>query len=110
MKLTKKGRVQALLRALDETKALTPHAWDGKWRIGLFDIPEEGKHERDKIRWTLKKVGFQRLQKSVYVYPFEIPRGALLYLRESGLDRFVRFMRVDQMDDDKELRRKFKFL
>lgn len=45
--------------------------WDGKWRVVIFDIPEERHLERDVFRFHLGKLGFQKVQESVYVYPFE---------------------------------------
>lgn len=108
LKLTKKGKVQALLYKLGELKPQSSSAWDGKWRVVIFDISESGRRERDRIRWTLKKAGFRGLQKSVYIYPYGLPRELVDYLKESGLDRYIRFMRVDQLDEDKELRRRFK--
>lgn len=49
----------------------TPDAWDGKWRIVIFDIPEKHKDSRDLFRRKLLKWGFIEIQESVYVYPFD---------------------------------------
>lgn len=47
------------------------------------------------------------MQKSVYIYPYEIPGHVIDYLRESGLDQFIRFFRADRIDDSRELERRF---
>jgi len=107
LKLTKKGRVQALLYKLQEIKQPVAKSWDGKWRLAIFDIPEQAKSERNRIRRVLKCVGFQVLQKSVYIYPFELPAHTVAYLEESGLSKFIRFIRADKMDNDKDLKRRF---
>lgn len=108
LKLTKKGKLQVFYRKLQDIDQLSQKVWDGKWRLAIFDIPEKGRRERDIIRGILKTVGFYQLQKSVYVYPFEIPGEVTTYLRESGLLVFIRFARVDRMDDVGDLMRYFK--
>ena len=44
--------------------------WDGKWRVILFDIPQELYNARNLFRNKLKTLGFATLQKSVYVFPY----------------------------------------
>jgi len=47
------------------------------------------------------------LQASVFISPHPLNREALIYLRQSGLMEFIRILRVDEMDNDKRLRKKF---
>lgn len=108
LKLTKKGKVQALLYKLCVPTVPKARAWDGKWRLALFDIPEAGKSERDRIRRTLRLMGFCRLQKSVYLWPYELPEDVIKYLHDSGMNRYLRFARIDRLDDEREFIRKFK--
>ena len=44
--------------------------WDKKWRIVIFDIPEEMHTQRNGLRHKLKNLGFYMLQKSVFVFPY----------------------------------------
>jgi DNA-binding transcriptional regulator PaaX len=44
--------------------------WDGKWRIVMFDIPQKYERQRHLFRAKLKILGFQMLQKSVFVIPY----------------------------------------
>ena len=44
--------------------------WDKKWRVVIFDIPQELHKERVKLRQRLKSLGFSSLQKSVLVFPY----------------------------------------
>lgn len=41
--------------------------WDGKWRIVIFDIPEQKRIIRNLFRRRLKDWGFKRWQQSVWV-------------------------------------------
>ncbi len=44
--------------------------WDKKWRVIIFDIPQELHKERVKFRQKLKSLGFFMLQKSVFIFPY----------------------------------------
>ncbi len=109
VRLTKKGELRALLIRLEKDfkKSTLPSRWDGKWRIVIWDIPESSRNQRNIMRYLLKALGFYQLQKSVFITPFPIPASAIQYLRESQLLKFIRFLRVDQIDDDRFLRRHF---
>lgn len=44
--------------------------WDNKWRIVIFDVPEELSMSRVKFRRKLRQLGFYMIQKSVFVFPY----------------------------------------
>ena len=44
--------------------------WDKKWRVLIFDIPQELHKNRIQLRRKLKSLGFVMLQKSVFVFPY----------------------------------------
>ena len=106
IRLTKHGEIEALL-----AKARLPQAqrarWDGKWRVVIFDIPEDSSPQRDLLRRLLKKNDFFKLQASVFVSPHPLNREAIDYLKESGLINFIRILKVEEMDDDSDLRHRF---
>ena len=106
IKLTRKGKVRTLLMKLDAGLPQVP-AWDGKWRVMVWDIPERYRSHRDKIRKFVKKLGFYRLQLSVFITPHPLPAPAVEYLKESGLMDFIRFLRVDKLEDESALKRHF---
>ena len=68
--LTQKGRERAMRYALDQRKIPSQKIWDKKWRLVMFDIPEEKKQARRAINFALKKLGCVQYQKSVFVTPF----------------------------------------
>lgn len=106
IKLTKAGEIEALL-----AKARLPQAraarWDGKWRLVIFDIPEAASPRRDLLRRLLKKDGFLKLQSSVFISPSPLNREAIEYLKETGLIGYIRILKVEEMDSDLDLRKKF---
>ncbi len=43
--------------------------WDGKWRLVMYDIPENKRNARAQIRRLIKQLGFVQLQQSVWAHP-----------------------------------------
>lgn len=106
IKLTKRGQLEALF---EKSKLQTkPEKWDGKWRLVMFDIPEESHKIRDKFRGLLKKHQYKLLQGSLYVSPYPLNQEAVEFLKQSGLMQFIRIAKVEKFDDDKDLRKHFK--
>ena len=68
--LTQKGREKAMRSALEQMKIATQKTWDKKWRLIMFDVPEEKKQARRAINFALKKLGCVQYQKSVFITPF----------------------------------------
>ena len=102
--LTAKGKLEAIF-----IKARIPErkAWDGKWRMVIFDIPEGSRSERHKLRSLLKSNGFKQVQKSVFINPWPLNHEAIVYLRETGLNKFIRVFRVDDADNQADLKKMF---
>ena len=103
--LTQSGELQALLY---KAKIIKKQNWDGKWRLILFDIPEEAKDKRELFRKLLKANGFFKLQASVYISPYSLNNSAIDYLKETKLLDYIRVLRVDKMDYDMALKKHFR--
>jgi phenylacetic acid degradation operon negative regulatory protein len=67
VRLTASGRLVAL--GGRDPEACWRRAWDGTWRLALFDIPEERLALRARLRRRLCALGFGYLQNSVWVSP-----------------------------------------
>lgn len=68
-RLTTSGQKQLLEKF--PTLVLVGKAWDGFWRLVIFDIPESRRSERDRLRRRLLALGFGRLQDSLYLSPYD---------------------------------------
>jgi len=44
--------------------------WDKKWRVVIFDIPQEMHGKRNWLRKKLINLGFYMVQKSVFTFPY----------------------------------------
>jgi DNA-binding transcriptional regulator PaaX len=84
-----------------------PRRWDRKWRIVIFDIPEHRKNLRDTLRNTLQRIGFLRLQHSVWVLPYDCEELVTLLKADYHLGKDVLYMIVDKIGRDKHMRARF---
>jgi len=103
--LLEKGALEFLRLKIREKKP----RWDGKWRVIIFDVPEERRNQRDFLRRRLKWLGFKELQKSVWIFPYDIKKEIeeLLTICNFDTQGDIRFLKVDKMEDDKDLKRLF---
>ncbi|MDP2930571.1 MAG: PaaX family transcriptional regulator C-terminal domain-containing protein, partial [bacterium] len=60
-------RLKKILPGADYTKK-----WDGNWYLVSFDIPEKLRGTRNILRAVLRRLGFGRVQKSVWISPFNL--------------------------------------
>ncbi len=66
-RLTRKGMLRALGGSHPEER--WNRGWDGKWRMVVFDLPEEKRSLRNELRRELRTARFGGLQGSVWVSP-----------------------------------------
>ncbi|OHB21273.1 MAG: CRISPR-associated endonuclease Cas2 [Parcubacteria group bacterium RIFCSPLOWO2_01_FULL_48_18] len=69
--LTAKGEKRVLRYNLEEMKLKKSASWDHKWRIVIYDVPSDKRTARNALNEYMKRLGFYRLQKSVWIYPYE---------------------------------------
>jgi len=107
--LTEKGRKAAGWLQIDELKIKQPRKWDKKWRIVVFDIAHLKKLHRDAFRGKLKELGFQPVQKSVWIYPYNCKDEIDLLRDFFGLtEQEIRLIAADKIGEDREFKEAFK--
>ena len=105
--LTPKGEARLKQLELAEYHFEKPKRWDKKWRVLIFDVKEERKGTREKIRRTLSSMGFVRLQDSVWVYPYDCEDLVTLLKADFRIGKELIYMIVDSIENDKWLRKCF---
>ncbi len=70
IKISDKGKRKILSYAIDELMLKKPIRWDGKWRLVMYDIPVKRGRKDKIISNTLKRLGFLKIQNSVYISPY----------------------------------------
>ncbi len=107
--LTEKGKQKALRYNLEKIE-IPKQKWDGRWRIVVFDIPESRRDARDAFRALLKKMGFYELQKSVFIHPYECKNEIDFLIEFYNIRPYVRFITVEDIDNQLHLKRHFGLL
>jgi CRISPR-associated endonuclease Cas2 len=108
LRRTKQGLelTEAGAQYLDSASPPT-HIWDRKWRIVIFDIPERRKKSRDTLRGKLQQVGFQKLQSSVWIYPYDCEELLILLKKDFKLGKEVSYITAQRVENDAALRARF---
>ena len=107
VRLTSKGERFAALLGEGRLAPKVPKHWDKKWRILIFDIPENRKLTRDRIRRTLVGLGFKHLQDSVWVYPYDCEDLITLLKADLRIGKDILYIIADTIEYDLPLRRHF---
>lgn len=95
IKLTEEGR--------DLVGNFQDQDWDGKWRIVIFDIPEEKRIIRNLFRRNLKKWGFKHLQKSVWISKRNVFERLTNYIKELEIGRWVTVIEADKLSQQPDI-------
>lgn len=85
-------------RVLWEKMKISNKPWDGKWRIVIWDIPEKRRITRDVLRYKLKLLGFQRLQKSVWASKKDCTKILRNFIKQVGIEDWVMVIESDNID------------
>ncbi len=90
-KITEKGE-----RYFDETLSILKEkdAWDNKWRLVIFDIPESNRALRDKLRRSLSGLGMGILQGSVWISTHDIKDQIAQIIEKLNLTKNLRYFEV----------------
>ncbi|ETB63839.1 TPA: CRISPR-associated endonuclease Cas2 [Candidatus Nomurabacteria bacterium] len=108
LKLTEKGKLKLINLEKSNFKFKKPKKWDKKWRIVIFDIPQSRKNQRDKLRFTLKQIGFIKLQHSVWIYPYDCEELITLLKLDFKIGKEIIYIIAEKIENDKALRTFFK--
>ena len=105
--LTKKGADKLFDIERREYKLPRPERWDKKWRVLIFDIPENKKMLREKIRATLVSIGFKHLQDSVWIYPYDCEDLILLLKADFQVGKELLYLIVEKIEHEESIKEFF---
>jgi len=103
--LTEKGVLEFIKFRIEKKQK----KWDKKWRIIIFDVAEDRRNSRDFLRSRLKWLGFKELQKSAWIFPYDIQREIeeLMKISKYDAEGDVRFLIVEKIKSDDDLKKWF---
>ncbi|HEY9585589.1 MAG TPA: hypothetical protein VJJ02_03310 [Candidatus Paceibacterota bacterium] len=105
--LSKEGKNVALRYNLEKLEIKNPSHWDKKWRIVMFDVPEQLRRLRKTLHFHLRELQFYQYQKSVFVHPFECRKEIEFVLEFYGAKKYVRFIEATHLDNELHLKSHF---
>ena len=70
---------------------------DGRWVMVIFDIPENLKKTRNFLRKSLVDLGYQQLQKSVWICPYDIYSETETTIRLCEVSSYVRIFLINEV-------------
>ena len=91
----------------DNIKLPSYKKWDKKWRLVIFDIPDDKKDKRDILRNKLDSLGFIKLQESVYVHPFDCLKEISLIKNIYNIYPYVQYIVAERIETEINLLEKF---
>lgn len=107
LELTPEGLEKVKRFTLENIEVKIPKVWDRKWRLVIFDIPENKKIARNILRNKLNRIGFILLQKSVFIFPFECKREIDYIVTNFFIQPYVKYIVADIIEGDDDLIEKF---
>lgn len=100
--ITEKGK-RRLLEYDFENLDIKKKKVDGKWRLVIFDIPEDKKVSRDAFRKKLLQIEFIRLQDSVFATCYPCKKEIDFLVHYLGISDFITLIKVDQIERGEKL-------
>ncbi|WP_043930773.1 phenylacetic acid degradation operon negative regulatory protein PaaX [Bacillus sp. EB01] len=92
--LTARG-VRRIEEAAKRIFKLKPEAWDGKWRILMYNIPEDIRNIRDELRKELVWSGFGSLSNSSWISANPLENEVYDLIDKYGISEYVDFFIAD---------------
>jgi len=73
---------------------------DKKWQMVLFDIPEKKRRQRNLFRRNLQYLGYKKLQRSIWVCPYDVKEETKDLIRRYRLEPCVELLLVKKIGLD----------
>lgn len=102
IEVTEKGK-RRLLEYDFENMELKSKRRDGKWRLIIFDIPEQRKSSRDVFRRKLLELGMIRLQDSVFACAFPCKNEVDFLANFLGISDFITLVSLNKIERGEQL-------
>lgn len=108
LNITEKGKQREQQARIDSLTVSKPSKWDKKWRLVLFDIPENSRKSRSNLSQKLRRMNFYQLQKSVWAYPYPCHKEIRLIKEVYQIpDDYVILADIAKIDQEAKLKKHF---
>lgn len=107
VRLTEDGKIELAKHVARRPDPRTHRRWDKRWRMVIYDIREQHKAVRLRLKELLCAFGFYRLQDSVWVYPYDSEALLILLKAHFRIGNEVRYLVVEHIENDRKLKSVF---
>ena len=105
--VTEKGNKRLVKTQVDDLYIKKAKSWDGKWRLVIFDIPEEKKIARNAMTQKLKSLGMYSLQRSTFVFPYKCKEEVDFIATYYNVSDCVYFIEAQKIENDQLIKNHF---
>jgi DNA-binding transcriptional regulator PaaX len=105
--LTDKAKKVIKMRDIEGVLKRKIGKWDKKWRIVIFDIPEIFKAKRNLLREFLGRLSFIKIQKSVWLSPYDLLGEVEELAREENLLNFILLIETKKISKYQQFEKEF---
>lgn len=102
VKLSKKGKLLLAKIDTENIEIEKPKKWDGIWQIVSYDIPVDKNPERDYFRNKLIYWGFKKVQKSIWVLPYEAEEEIAITARSLSINPHVMYFTTNHLPNEEK--------
>lgn len=106
-RITKHGRKRLDRIDFDNISIDTSQTWDKKWRMVIYDIPEEFKQGRQDLTRKLRRLGFYQLQRSAWIHPLPCHDVVEKICSHYKVEKYVSYVEVTYLENQEKLKKKF---
>jgi DNA-binding transcriptional regulator PaaX len=108
LEITDKARRRLAKIDLDSLELQSTDVWDGKWRIVIYDIPEEHAIARRLLQERLLRYGCIMLQKSTWITPFPCRNDVVALSTYYGVSAYISYFEAVNLDNAPAMIARFK--
>lgn len=102
VKLSAKGRKLLSKISHEDIVIKKPKKWNGVWQIVSYDIPVENNKERDYFRQKLEDWDFKKIQKSIWILPYECREEIAVLAKSLGINQYVLYFNTTHIPNEKK--------
>lgn len=107
IQLTKQGSKRLKNSTFANLSISAPSKWDGRWRLVFFDIPVQDNSRRHSLTSKLRRLGFQQLQRSIWIHPFPCRAEIEMVGEVLGVRKYLTYVEITEIDAEKQLKIRF---
>lgn len=93
--LTTMGKERLFMLRIKETNK--KKMLKGRWLMVFFDIPEKERSKRDSLRKMLRGLGFEQMQKSIWICPYDVEKEVKEGVEMMDIGKYTQLLMVEKL-------------